>query len=504
MKKQIIKNVQSTKYDVQRNNRTLEHLNNEVRIYTSLFSIRLFKCSLFILFLLPLGEGLSFAQYTKLLDFAGTSNGSNPHSSLISDGTFLYGMTSTGGTNNLGTIFKIKFDGTGFSKLLDFAGASNGAGPYDSFISDGTFLYGMTRAGGTNDIGTIFKIKPDGTGYSKLHDFGSGSDGFTPNGSLLSLGTFLYGMTSQGGTNGIGTIFKIKPDGSGYLKLLDFNNTNGSNPYGSFITDGTILYGMTKGGGTNGLGTIFKIMPDGTGYTDLFDFSGTASGSNPRGSLVSDGTFFYGMTEQGGTGSIGVAFKIKTDGTGYLKLFDCAGLANGRYPAGSLVYDGTYIYGMAHEGGSNNLGLIYKIKTDGTGYYKLLDFAGASNGSYPYGSFISDGTFLYGMTDQGGTNGKGTIFKIGLTSGIAENNAAIDITVYPNPTNGKINVTSSQFENLKMQGIEIYNVMGENVYSEKILNPKSLILNLDMPSGVYFLHLKTERGTATQKLIINK
>ena len=110
----------------------------------------------------------SFAQYTKLFDFAGTANGSNPNGSLVSDGTFLYGMTLNGGTYNLGTIFKIKTDGTGYSKLLDFNGV-NGKRPYGSLIYDGTFLYGMTREGGTH--GNAFRIKPDGTGYSQILDF---------------------------------------------------------------------------------------------------------------------------------------------------------------------------------------------------------------------------------------------------------------------------------------------------------------------------------------------
>ena len=450
--------------------------------------------------LLPIAN--SFSQYTKLLDFAGTANGSSPRGSLISDGTFLYAMTLSGGTNDMGVIFKIKPDGTGFAKLLDFAGA-NGYSPLGSLISDGTFLYAMTSGGGTNGIGTIFKIKPDGTGYAKLHDFGSGSDGSAPRGSLLSDGTFLYGMTSLGGINGIGTIFKIKPDGTGYIKLLDFNNTNGSNPYGSLISDGTFLYGMTKGGGINGIGTIFKIKPDGTGYADLFNFSGAADGSNARGSLISDGTFLYGMTEQGGTGTIGVAFKIKTDGTGYVKLLDFSGVANGRYPAGSLIIDGTFLYGMAFQGGNNNIGDVFKIKTDGTEFNKLLDFAGAANGANPYGSFISDGTFLYGMTEQGGTNSKGTLFKLGLTSGIDENNAETDFTVFPNPTSGicRLTPTLSQGEGVA----EVYSVLGERVLSLPLGKGGDGLLDLsEANNGVYFVKVKTNEGITVRKIVINK
>ncbi len=356
--------------------------------------------------IMPDGTG-----YAMLLDFAGAANGRFPNGSLISDGTFLYGMTGYYDINDKGTIFKIMPDGTGYTKLLDFTGATNGSGPYGSLISVGTFLYGMTSWGGTNDLGTIFKIMPDGTGYAKLLEFAGTADGDSPFGSLISDGTFLYGMTSGGGTNGLGALFKIKPDGTGYARLLDFAGAaNGSSPGGSLISDGTFLYGMTVDGGTNDMGTIFKIMPDGTGYAKLLDFDG-ANGSSPQGSLISVGTFLYGMTSYGGTNDQGTIFKIMPDGTGYAKLLDFAGAANGRGPRGALISVGTFLYGMTTYGGTNDQGTIFKIMPDGTGYAMLLDFAGA-NGIYPYGSLISDGTFLYGMTAGGGTNGMGTIFKI--------------------------------------------------------------------------------------------
>ncbi|MBI4930249.1 MAG: hypothetical protein HY841_05770 [Bacteroidetes bacterium] len=202
---------------------------------------------------------ITFGQYIKLYDFGSNPNdGQTPYGTLISDGTFLYGMTGNGGTNTKGNIFKIKPDGTGFANLLDFSGVTNGSYPQGSLISDGTFLYGMTNMGGTNDLGTIFKIMPDGTGYVKLLDFAGVANGSFPYGSLISDGTFFYGMTYGGGTGGSGTIFKIMPDGTGYAKLLDFAGpTNGSEPYGSLISDGTFLYGMTSLGGTGSSGTIF-------------------------------------------------------------------------------------------------------------------------------------------------------------------------------------------------------------------------------------------------------
>src|SRR3989337_1881819 len=111
--------------------------------------------SAFLIFTLSVAiTPLANAQYTKLLDIDGT-NGSSPLGSLISDGTFLYGMTQWGGTNNIGTIFKIMPDGSGYTKLLDFDD-TNGSKPACSLISDGTFLYGMTTFGGTNMMGVVF------------------------------------------------------------------------------------------------------------------------------------------------------------------------------------------------------------------------------------------------------------------------------------------------------------------------------------------------------------
>ncbi|TAL60095.1 MAG: T9SS type A sorting domain-containing protein [Bacteroidetes bacterium] len=449
---------------------------------------------------------LANAQYTKLIDFAGVANGSHPHGSLILQGNVFYGMTYDGGTNNLGTIFKINSDGTGYSKLLDFAGTTNGSNPLGSLISDGTFLYGMTRHGGVGSNGVIFKIMPDGSGYTKLLDFGGSGTGTSPWGSLISDGTFFYGMTYNGGsgTNSNGVIFKIKPDGTELSKLLDFGTTNGSAPHGSLISDGTSLYGMTYNGGTNNLGTIFKINSDGTGYFKLLDFAGSTNGRWPNGDLISDGTFLYGMTYSGGTNNYGTIFKITPDGTGYVKLFDFLGGINGGSPHGSLISDGTFLYGKTESGGTKSEGIIFKIKPDGTGYSKLLDLADDSDGISPTsGSLIFDGAFLYGMTCRGGTNNMGTIFKYGSATGIAENNLETDFTVYPNPSKGEINLKINQFETLKMNDVDIYNMFGEKIF-EQTLNMEHETLNLNVSNGIYFLQLKTEEGIASKKLIITK
>lgn len=377
----------------------------------------------------------------------------------------------------MGVLFKTMPDGTGYQKLIDFAGATNGRQPRGSLLSVGTFIYGMTNYGGTNDYGTIFKIKSDGTGFVKLLDFApDGISGIHPFGSLISDGTFLYGMTWRGGINDYGTIFKIMPDGTGYAKILDFAGvTNGSYPGVSLLFDGTFLYGMTYEGGTANMGTLFKIMPDGTGYLKLLDFTSTGDGSFPYGALISDGTFLYGMTYGGGTIGWGIVFKIRPDGTGYQKLFDFAGETTGRKPHGSLISDGTFLYGMTNQGGINDMGTVFKIMHDGTGFVKLVDFNGVTNGNSPRGSLISDGTFLYGMTKQGGINDMGVVFKYQHnTTSIQDLSDKQAGLIFPNPF---YSYTTLQAINIfKNATLTVYNSFGQQIKQIQNISGKEIIL----------------------------
>jgi uncharacterized repeat protein (TIGR03803 family) len=118
-------------------------------------------------------------SYTKLLDFDG-SNGSNPYGSLIqARDDKLYGMTWGGGNNGAGVIFSYDPLSSTYSKLYDFDFA-NGSHPYGDLMqaSDGK-LYGMTNSGGSNDLGVIFSFDPVSSRFTKLLDY-DGSNGANP------------------------------------------------------------------------------------------------------------------------------------------------------------------------------------------------------------------------------------------------------------------------------------------------------------------------------------
>jgi uncharacterized repeat protein (TIGR03803 family) len=121
----------------------------------------------------------SSSTYTKLKDFDNT-NGANPYGSLVqaSDGK-LYGLTYGGGSSGSGVIFSFDLSASTYIKLKDFDNI-NGANPYGNLMqaSDGK-LYGMTSAGGSSNVGVIFSFDPSASTYTKLKDY-NGANGANP------------------------------------------------------------------------------------------------------------------------------------------------------------------------------------------------------------------------------------------------------------------------------------------------------------------------------------
>src|ERR1017187_6619779 len=117
----------------------------------AIFTIATVSCFLF------LNAKQAKAQYTKLLDFNGTTNGGSPKGSLMqATNGMLYGMTYNGGASTncsygCGVLFQYNPTTNVYTKKLDFAGTTNGQNSYGSLMqaSDG-MLYGMTYQGGAN------------------------------------------------------------------------------------------------------------------------------------------------------------------------------------------------------------------------------------------------------------------------------------------------------------------------------------------------------------------
>ena len=127
----------------------------------------------------------------------------------------LYGTTYFGGTNDLGTVYSLHKDGTGYSVVYNFLGDGNGGDPFAGLVQGAQGgLYGTTRFGGGADLGTAFRLNTDGSGYTVLHSFtGTAGDGAQPAAALLVANDgALYGTTLAGGFGDAGTVFKLSFD----------------------------------------------------------------------------------------------------------------------------------------------------------------------------------------------------------------------------------------------------------------------------------------------------
>ncbi|MBP9152208.1 MAG: T9SS type A sorting domain-containing protein, partial [Flavobacteriales bacterium] len=82
--------------------------------------------------------------------------------------------------------------------------------------------------------------------------------------------------------------------------------------------------------------------------------------------------------------------------------------------------------------------------------------------------------------------------------GIDEQQSENPFVVYPNPSKGNV---ALRFENAQIRTIQIYNSTGQLVQQTNF-NGSSCEIELEN-SGVYFLTVISEKGTFTQKLIVN-
>jgi len=180
--------------------------------------------------------------------------------------------------------------------IYEFA-KTDGAGPIGPVIqgTDGNF-YGTTSEGGTSGLGVVFKLTSAGV-LTVLYNF-NGTDGQTPDAGLVQAndGNF-YGVASAGGTLGFGTIFKITSTSDHTFSVLyNFENTHGATPEVTlFQNTNGVLYGNTYAGGLHGIGVFFSLNIGAAEFAKLQTTSGKV------GSTVS-------ILGQGFTGSTAVSF----------------------------------------------------------------------------------------------------------------------------------------------------------------------------------------------------
>lgn len=262
-------------------------------------------------------------------------NGNLPSGKLFESNGSFWGTTKFSTTIGAGVLFKMDLCELNFEVIKEFNGGPDGGNPEGSFIESNGKLWGV-NSNGAGGKGVLFSMDLDGSNYTVAHSFND-TDGFTPAGDLVEANGKLWGVTSMGGANSKGTIYCINTNGTGFTKVHDFGSASSSGyPEQGLILANNKLWGMSYDGGISNYGTIYTIETNGTGFTVVHSFD-DLNGKNPKGGLLEYNSKIYGLTFLGGTDNMGVIFSIEFNGTGFTNLHNFDGVIGGLPFHSSLV-----------------------------------------------------------------------------------------------------------------------------------------------------------------------
>ena len=92
------------------------------------------------------------------------------------------------------------------------------------------------------------------------------------------------------------------------------------------------------------------------------------------------------------------------------------------------------------------------------------------------------------------------ITLVGVASGINKNDIMENITMFPNPTNGKVSINNPSQKSLK---VEVLNLLGDVVATTDITGQQASLDLSNENKGIYFVRITNESGSRlTKKLIL--
>jgi uncharacterized repeat protein (TIGR03803 family) len=314
---------------------------------------------------------------TTFYTFTGTADGAYPFGPLLYEAGLLYGTTSNGGGvgsgyDGNGTVFTYNPATAALTVLYRFGtnGATDAAVPEGNLVLVRKNLFGTTTYGGANNLGTIYKLDPNTGAERVVHSFVGTPDGASPEAGLIYKAGLFYGTALGGGAHGKGTLFSFDPVRKTFALRHSFaGGADGAAPTAAMINVQGSLYGTTSIGGAANYGTVFKYDPSSGTTTILYSFAGGADGGDPMGSLDYKDGALYGTTNgvaRHGPGLFGTIFSLNlaTDQETPIIVFKRHlghyGV-DGGYPQNGLIHQGGIFYG-ATGGGSYVGGTVFALK----------------------------------------------------------------------------------------------------------------------------------------------
>jgi uncharacterized repeat protein (TIGR03803 family) len=255
-----------------------------------------------------------------LYSFTGGANGEFPGEGVIVDPAGnLYGTTfgNGSGTQTGGTVFKLSPSDGGWMEqtiyTLNNNNCHNGAGVSGLTMDATGNIFGVTCA-------MVYELAPNGSGGwnpTVLHTFALSHFALAPGNPVFDKTGNLYFTSGNLGHYGNGAVYRLSLDKKGtWIEKILYSfpgGTGGAYPGSIFLDAAGNIYGSTGGGGTRNAGTIFELVaPVGKGnYVEKilwnFDYTG---GAGPNDVIRDSAGNFYGTTYSGGSNNLGVAFKV--------------------------------------------------------------------------------------------------------------------------------------------------------------------------------------------------
>jgi len=361
------------------------------------------------------------------------------------------------------------------------------------WVQKGSKVYGQSSGGyfgysiGINNDGSIILVDaPNESNTVRAYEWDQNINSWLQKGSSVSIGAH------NGPTDGA---IDFSSDGSTFIA---------SNPY---FSDGTDLFGKVR---------VFSW--DGNDWLQKGnDFNGEVDGTLGHNiSINSNGdTILIGSPLNDNNGN----------NTGELKIYEWNGTSwqqKGQTFNGSLVdnskpnlassIDGlgnTFVY-WSFEGDSSGEGVVKAYGWDGVDWIQkgvdldgglgdnnLINFINISES----GEVISIG-FPYDFSfSDGSTNGRVKVYNWIENLSIEGFNNDFKIKLYPNPSDGLSKIQLG--ENHNEVFVNVFNVLGKQVISQKYNNTNEIELNTQKyANGIYFIKVQSGTKEATIKLVV--
>jgi hypothetical protein len=444
--------------------------------------------------LLIVNIGTSFSQITKVYDFGTELFRKGYSTPLVFDNKFIYGATNQGGEYKYGQIYKVTKDWKNYTILHSFD-SINGCYPQGELHLINDTLYGFTKFGGENHSGILFSVKVDGTGFQyvsmPLHS------------NVIKskiINESLYCVSE--GVSHYQSIFSMKLDGSNLKTVLNYDDTiSSSGPDLSFIKD-SFIYGVFYYGGLfNHHGYIYKMKFDGSGYTRLYECNDPISGSHPH-HILNINDKIYCISDYDGQ-----LFSINFDGSNYKSYHQ---FPKQSFSIGlNLLYSDSTIFSLnefsiftIHPDGSNlkQLQIFSYITYHDTALFNLsiVDssfyfYANSEKNDFP--TFIGrlDNTLGFHVKHDFDT----TIFDKTIKEFVTDK-----VTIYPNPANGYMICNICSDYQFNQTYFELFNIEGRKVLSRPLLTANDRIECQGLSKGVYIARIFNCTLLKTIKVVI--